>query len=180
MKRLFTVLLAMLMLLGITACSGQNQESVYERYGQLSKMEDYLTDVSEVGNFHKIEALEYQDMIDKKETFFILIGYPGCSWCHKGMPVVNQMLLDNNLDIFYMDIAAQDEAGFNAMFDLIQPHLLEKYEDDGFFTPMALAVKSGKIVDSFLGGIDSTGSSYTAEQAAELTKNYMELYNLTK
>ena len=186
MKKIFVLITTITLMFSLIACSNSNQSgsgtsenSVYSKYGSLTKMEDYLS-VNEVGGFYKIDSNDFEKLIKNKESFAILIGYPGCSWCHKGMPVVNDMLLENNLSVFYMDISAQDENGFNLINDFVSTHLKEKYNDEGFYTPMMLAVKNGEISDSVLGGIDSTGSEYSDDEAKQLTEKYLGIFSIVR
>lgn len=179
MKKIFTLLLTLILTLSLVACSSKQNIFTDE---DLYDMVDYYNIYTEekIARFHKIDAIKLKSLLEQKASFMIVIGYPGCSWCQKGAVPLNQWMLKNDADIFYLDISEEPDEGFNTVMDLVASHMEEKYGSPELYTPAYLAVKKGVITDSFVGGISSTGSEYTEAEANELMAHFDELYKIVK
>lgn len=85
----------------------------------------------------KIEEISYDDFADKvknKESFVIYVGSATCSHCEEFKPVLEEVVKDNGLTIYYIDNSKLTEAQ--------QTQVKKKVDLKG--TPTLCNIKDGK------------------------------------
>ncbi len=96
---------------------------------------------TEVG-IHEISFKQYQYLTSTEDKDIIFIGATGCGWCEKYRPVLEEVASENNLTVYYLDIANLNNTSYN---DLVNSNDWLKSNQWG--TPTTLILTSNKTVD---------------------------------
>ena len=135
--------------------------------------------------FHDITIKEILAFADEKATAIIYCGYDSCPWCNCLVPVLNDVSIEKDMQLYYMDwmndINKQDNQD---MLDLVAycGDLLDKNEDGDpvFFFPCVLYIKNGSVFNIHVGtvsGHDATSSQLSEKQQARLRYNLNKEFN---
>ena len=84
-----SLLMITLTMLLLTGCS---KRSIMNNYLQ-------LTDNHHV--YQEIKVDQVVKKIEKKESFYLVMGFPECPWCQALMPVLNDVAKENNVKTIY-------------------------------------------------------------------------------
>lgn len=98
MKKL---LIMLLLLFVISGCQKEKLIEYVKPTGTISDMSGYEGLVSE--QFYDITVEEILKKIANKETFIVYFGYENCPWCNCVVPVLNEVSIENEMPIYYMD-----------------------------------------------------------------------------
>ena len=119
-------------------------------YGMLKKSEIVYKEVTDVDKL--IEMIN-----SKKQTVFI-IGKEDCNYCTMYQPVVNNVVTNYNVDIYYFDISKFKEADVTKFKDLALETKsncnvdgIAKTTKESMSYPLTMITKKGKTVDCLLG-----------------------------
>ncbi len=123
-----------------------------------------LTITGEKG-LHKLKYSEYQEKVDKKESFVIIIERTSCSHCQNFMPVAEKFANDNNLPMYYIDT---DEMSEDDWSKLPKSNTFFKEKGENWGTPTTI-VLAGK--DS----VDYIEGETTEESLLDLYKKYFDI-----
>lgn len=89
------LLIAILILLCVFTSCKTTKRTIVEEYSQLDKNHVYV----------RITINELKNKINDQETFFIVMGFPKCSWCQELMAPLNEVAKTQNVKkIYYLDI----------------------------------------------------------------------------
>lgn len=115
---------------------------------------------------------------DKKETFIVYLGYDTCAWCNCLVPVLNDVLIEKDMKVYYMDFHADENynnpEGIFALSDIcIEAGFIDDSQEQqiAFSFPAILYIKDGKVVDLHSGtvsGHDASLSELSEKQTARL------------
>lgn len=72
--------------------------------GSNSKDEEVTPPSTEVG-LQNITYKQYEYLLEQGEKFVVFLGATGCSWCEKFTPVMKEVAEENNITVYYLDIA---------------------------------------------------------------------------
>lgn len=130
------------------------------------KYELPLTLSGEAG-LHQLTYSEYQEKIDNKEEFVVILERATCSHCVTYMPIAEQFASDNNLPMYYVDtdtFTAEDWEGFEK-----SNSYLRKAKGD-WGTPTTLVLAGSETVDYVVG----------VTEATELKEMYNKYFDIEK
>lgn len=107
-------------------------------------------------SFIEITIDDYLEKMKESDKSIIYVARPGCSWCQKEKPIIQNIGSKYNLKIYYLntdpffDNDANDytEAGKKFMASS------EKY-NKGWGTPNTIIVQNGEIVDGVFGYVEA-------------------------
>ena len=90
------------------ACNngGKENEMVKEENSNSTKMmlEMELIAYSHAEmNFIRLTAEEVNAKIEEEIPFFLYTGRATCQWCRKMVPVLNKVIKEDNIELFYLD-----------------------------------------------------------------------------
>lgn len=88
-KKIKILLLLIIILLSITSCQKGNIMNDYPQ----------IDDKHHV--YKEIEVNEVIKKIEKKESFYLVMGFPECPWCQALMPVLNEVAKENDIKTIY-------------------------------------------------------------------------------
>lgn len=123
-----------------------------------------LTLSGEAG-LHQLTYSEYQEKIDNKEEFVIILERATCSHCVTYMPIAEQFASDNNVPMYYVDtdtFTAEDWEGFEKSNSYLRK------ANGNWGTPTTLVLAGSEMVDYIEGTTD-------AETLKDLYNEYFEL-----
>lgn len=73
-----------------------------------------LTLVGEKG-LHEITYNEYQEKVDNGDPFIVVIESANCGYCTMYMPILEEVAEEENIPIYYIDIAALTDEDLNKL-----------------------------------------------------------------
>ena len=109
----------------------------------------------------EISYSEYKDRVKDDNYTIFLFAQPGCSHCQAYKPFVNLLAEENDLVIYYINVASadlKDEEYYELRSSITATK--NEYDSDGnpvIPTPATAIFKSGVEVDSILGDIGYDG-----------------------
>lgn len=93
------ILLVMISIMLITGCESK-ESSIYDQYRVVSENTDKVyTETIE------LTYEEYNQKIQNKDSFILLMWQDGCSHCQKFEPILNEVITEYNLEIYSMNIS---------------------------------------------------------------------------
>ena len=152
MKKLYILCTVYIMLL-LVGCSTKQSSSNNDIDKARADMTEYklLTDTEHV--FYSISAAEATELVSSG-TGILYTGYPTCPSCIRAVPVLNTVAKELNKQIMYIDVhdLLADEAS-EQFLGLIAKEVAgsDSVEDAQFYVPMVIAIKDGKITNSYMG-----------------------------
>lgn len=99
-----------------------------------------------------IDYKGYEKLLKSKDTSILVIGQTTCSYCMKAKPILNQIVVDKNVKINYINVnilEADDRSKFNTSLDYLQ--------ENEWGTPLTLILKDGEVIASSNGLLDYDG-----------------------
>ena len=91
---------------------------------------------------------EYEKLLNE-EKFIVIIGKTGCGYCDKYKPVVNKVIGEYNINIYYIDISTFSEEDYKRLYQSTS-----LFDDQQWGTPTTLLFERGALVDSIGGYVD--------------------------
>lgn len=145
-------------------------------------MSDYtqLTDTKHV--FKEISMEESIRLFEEGGSGVLYYGYSHCPYCQRAVPVLNNAAREEGLDIYYVDVTAeenQNSAVSEKLIGYIQDFLKKEEGEPIFYVPQVFVVKDGEIVGDHLSLVDSYNineqEDLNEEQRKELKKIYIDM-----
>lgn len=118
----------------------------------------------EVG-LHKLSYSEYQEKIDNKETFVVIIERTSCSHCQNFMPVAEEFASSNNVPMYYIDTDEMEEDDWNK---LATSNTFFKKNNDSWGTPTTIALYGSDAL-SYIEG------ETTSDKLLDMYKKYFKI-----
>ncbi len=119
--------------------------------------------------FLEVTMEESLRLVEEGGTGLVFYSYEDCPWCNRAIPILNQAAKEEGVQIFYVDIYADEfeakskeeqEAIINRLYTEMEPALEHKTDEDTGKTsvvlqvPLLAAVKDGSIIGHHLGVTD--------------------------
>lgn len=136
----------------------------------------------------KIGFNEALRMFDEKGTGIVVWGYQGCPYCQRALPVLNDAAVESGINVYYVDLRANDIAdmsddewatSFSSLMNYLESILTIEDGEPVMYVPEVVAIKDGTIVDHHLSLVDSFDSSVqnemTEDQKLELINIYLDM-----
>ncbi len=134
-----------------TSCKKSNK-TIVEDYPQLDENHIYV----------KIDVKELKNKINNQETFFLVMGFPKCSWCQSLMGPLNDVAKEENIEvIYYLDIKeirdntlAKGHRDFKELSDTVFKEVLIK-KTKKINSPTTVKIENGVLTKYHVGTVDS-------------------------
>jgi predicted bacteriocin transport accessory protein len=149
-------------------------------------MDQYTWIGDEIGDFRKVTMKEVLRLFDEQGSGILFFGYPGCKWCERAVPVLNEAILEKGVTVYYADM--KDTYDSSDM-DILKQDIYDALPVDAdgnrdFYVPMVVGVKKGKVtghhtslVDGFV--IQSDTDQMNDAQKKELKNLYLDIIQRT-
>lgn len=147
--------LAIVAILGYFMMSGKPEKPSYELPLTLS---------GEAG-LQELSYAEYQEKIDNKESFVVIIERATCSHCVSFLPVAKSFASDNNVPMYYVDTDTFSEEDWNS-FEKSNTFL--KKNSGKWGTPTTVVLAGNEAVDYIEG-------ETTADKLLDLYQEYFDM-----
>ncbi len=178
MKKLICILLIAFILVGC-----HKSIELDEISGTMSDMTGYQG--LESDRFYDITLDDLNLLIEEGKTFMVYCGYDVCQWCNCLVPVLNEVAIEKDFKLYYMDYFAIDNYQNVDGMSTLQDHCKEflKEDEDGeivFYFPSVVFVQNGKVIDLHIGtvsGHDASLAPLTEKQEARLKYILEKEYN---
>lgn len=95
----------------------------------------------------------YKKVINSSDNQILVIGQTTCGYCIKAKPILNQIAVDKNVTINYLNITKlsdEETQKFTSKLDYFK-------DNDNWGTPLTLIINDGKVIDSANGLLDYDG-----------------------
>lgn len=86
--------------------------------------------------FNSVNAIEVNNMIENDTSFFLYTGRVTCQWCRKMVPILNSVIKEKNITMYYLDSESTDK-------DLNLSAFRKKYSIDT--VPSIIYFKNGEV-----------------------------------
>lgn len=134
-----------------TSCKKSNK-TIVEDYPQVDENHIYV----------KIDVKELKNKINNQETFFLVMGFPKCSWCQNLMGPLNDVAKEENIEvIYYLDIKeirdnafAKGHKDFEKLSNTVFKEVLIK-KTKKINSPTTMKIESGVLTKYHVGTVDS-------------------------
>ncbi len=171
MKKVIVLLMALMLL------AGCNRTPVYPQpEGQTSDMSGYNGLQSE--QFVDIDLDGIMKLLEEKKTAIIYFGYASCPWCNALVPVLNEVSVEKQMKLYYLDWHADINYQNEKIFEIVdicdQAGLVEEHYEDGtgaFYFPSVIYIYKGTPVilhSGTVSGHDGSQGDLSEKQAARL------------
>ncbi len=129
---------------------------------------------------------KFEDVITKiknKDTFTLYLGFDQCPWCLESLPVLNQVALEEEVSINYVDVRPEGEdlrteenESYVELQNFLSSYLDE--EDNKIYVPALIVVDNGMIAGYHTGTMpthDSTQRLMNETEKKQLEDIYEDL-----
>lgn len=147
--------LVVVVILGFLVMKGEKVEPSY----------DLPLTLSGEAGLSELTYAEYQEKIDNKESFVLIIERASCSHCENFMPVAESFAKEKGLPMYYVDTDTFSEEDWSS-FETSNTFLKQKKGNWG--TPTTIVLAGNEAVDYIEG-------ETTAEKLSDLYNNYFNL-----
>jgi predicted bacteriocin transport accessory protein len=89
---------------------------------------------------------QYLELMNASGKNYIYVGRTGCSYCQKIEPILNQVVEELDITLYYLNIENFDEEQFNKL-----RNSNELFKDNKWGTPALLIMQDGELVNSKIG-----------------------------
>lgn len=93
----------------------------------------------------EITMEDYQELM-KEDYFVVVIGKTGCSFCSKYQPVMNKIVEEYDVKMYYVDIAKLTNDDYNTLISTTT-----YFDENEWGTPLTLVFKNGEYYNAFSG-----------------------------
>lgn len=120
-------------------------------------MSGYRFVEGKAADFRSIKMDQANKIFTKDLTGILYLGYESCQYCQRAMPILNEVALEYDEPIWYLDAANEYTSEDYELLNAFMYDDLEEDEDGNrtIYTPYVLAIKDGEIVDSHTSLVDS-------------------------
>lgn len=123
-----------------------NDQEIFSR----ATIESNNVSDDEKKSFDDIDVDTYLVVAHREEKSLVLVGRKGCEYCQIAEPIIQKIMHDNNLTVYYVSTDYFDEDSyqkFSSSNDLLK----------SFATPLLMVVSNDQIVDYTEGLLDTDG-----------------------
>ena len=134
----------------------------------------------EVNENAKLHYLDIDGAIDflKNKTGILYFGFPTCPWCRNILPVLFNVSIDNNEEIYYFnpkELRETNDEKFNKIMEILDKYLKSNSNGEKtLYVPDVYFVKDGNIKGHHLSSVESQTNPYETLNDSQK----QELYNI--
>lgn len=142
--------------LTVVVKDGEVIDSINGYVDEISVME-FLKDNSFVSSdielpLNYVDYSHYKKLVKADSSSIIVIGQTSCTYCIKAKPILDQIAIDYDININYLNITELTEDELSKFYDS-----LDYLKNNEWGTPLTLIVKKGEVIDSANGLLDYNG-----------------------
>lgn len=151
-----------------------------------AQMDQYQWIGDEIGDFRKVTLSEALRLFDEQGSAILYLGYVGCPWCERAVPILNEAVVEKKVTVYYVNTKEKFDADQFAILkdDLYDALPVDENGNRDFYVPMVVGIKKGKVtghhtslVDGF--EINSSEAQMNDAQKKELKNLYLDIIQRT-
>lgn len=190
LKKLIACVLACMMLAGCTQNTPFSSGSSSAESAEVNIAEEYEL-LAEDNSFYAGEKENIERFI-RHGTGILVLGFPACPWCQAYLPMLDEVLKDNDMTAMYYNIRV-DKTEDRPFYDLISDVIEEvndtgeqiiQYNNDGLQTiymPLVLFIDNGRITyfnneTSMENSDEITPEEYWSEEKVDALKQQLAVH----
>ena len=113
----------------------------------VSQMKEYNFIWEKESKLSNINYNRFVELIGSDDKNIIVIGKDNCKYCDSIIAVLNDIVIENDLTVYYLDIKSFE----SDMAKKVEKKLIELNYSDGFSTPITIITESNRIIDFIVG-----------------------------
>jgi hypothetical protein len=116
-------------------------------------------------------------MFDEQGSGILYLGYPGCPWCERAVPILNEAVIEKRRDgLLYVNTKDPFDA---AEFDTLKDDLYDAMPVDAdgnrdFYVPMVVGIKKGAITGHHTSLVDDFQINSSEDQMSDAQKKKLK------
>lgn len=102
-----------------------------------------------ISNLTVINVSKMKELFSSNDTKIIFIGSLTCPHCTAIKPVINSVVKDLNVTVYYLELSTMTDEENNEYYSI------NEFLKNNNSIPLVMAVKNNEVIDSFVGEKDS-------------------------
>lgn len=141
-------------------------------------MEQYTWIGDNIGDFQKVSATEVLRLFDEQGSGIVFFGYPGCKWCERAVPVLNEVIVEKDLMVYYVNTKESIDSNVMSTLkeDLYDALPVDSEGNRDFYVPMVVGIKNGKITGHHTSLVDGFSIQLDSDQMDEAQTKELKNY----
>lgn len=102
-----------------------------------------------ISNLTVINVSKMKELFSSNDTKIIFVGSLTCPHCTAIKPVINSVVKDLNVTVYYLELSTMTDEENNEYYSI------NEFLKNNNSVPLVMAVKNNEVIDSFVGEKDS-------------------------
>lgn len=102
-----------------------------------------------ISNLTVIDVSKMKELFSSNDTKIIFVGSLTCPHCTAIKPVINSVVKDLNVTVYYLELSTMTDEENNEYYSI------NEFLKNNNSIPLVMAVKNNEVIDSFVGEKDS-------------------------
>lgn len=102
-----------------------------------------------ISNLTVINVSKMKELFSSNDTKIIFVGSLTCPHCTAIKPVINSVVKDLNVTVYYLELSTMTDEENNEYYSI------NEFLKNNNLIPLVMAVKNNEVIDSFVGEKDS-------------------------
>lgn len=102
-----------------------------------------------ISNLTVIDVSKMKELFSSNDTKIIFVGSLTCPHCTAIKPVINSVVKDLNVTVYYLELSTMTDEENNEYYSI------NEFLKNNNSIPLVMAVKNNEVIDSFIGEKDS-------------------------
>ena len=102
-----------------------------------------------ISNLTAINVSKMKELFSSNDTKIIFVGSLTCPHCTAIKPVINSVVKDLNVTVYYLELSTMTDEENNEYYSI------NEFLKNNNSIPLVMAVKNNEVIDSFVGEKDS-------------------------
>ena len=111
--------------------------------------EEYKKAEESISNLTVINVSKMKELFSSNDTKIIFVGSLTCPHCTAIKPVINSVVKDLNVTVYYLELSTMTDEENNEYYSI------NEFLKNNNSIPLVMAVKNNEVIDSFVGEKDS-------------------------
>ena len=116
---------------------------------QKEKEEENKKAEESISNLTVINVSKMKELFSSNDTKIIFVGSLTCPHCTAIKPVINSVVKDLNVTVYYLELSTMTDEENNEYYSI------NEFLKNNNSIPLVMAVKNNEVIDSFVGEKDS-------------------------
>ncbi len=142
------ILVVIMITVSIALISFFVMKKAYDESQKEIEEENKKTEES-ISNLTVINVSKMKELFSSNDTKIIFVGSLTCPHCTAIKPVINSVVKDLNVTVYYLELSTMTDEENNEYYSI------NEFLKNNNSIPLVMAVKNNEVIDSFVGEKDS-------------------------